>query len=145
MEALPKRFRTKINILENGCWLWTAALSEKGYGRVLVKGCNRYAHREVYKLYNGVIPDSYVVRHKCHNNSCVNPSHLIVGTHIDNIEDDINRGKTANTKISPEICRRFLLGELTTQEVKALTGARAKTISRLKTNSKRLIDKGGIL
>lgn len=67
--------------LETGCWEWTATIKPSGYGQ----GYDRYsdgkcviksAHRIVYKLYKGDIPEGFDLDHLCSNRKCVNPDHL---------------------------------------------------------------------
>ena len=79
----------------SGCWLWSGWNDGRGYGRVRLGGKVCKAHRIVYETANGVkINDGLVVRHKCDTPSCVNPFHLLVGTHADNVRDrqERNRG-----------------------------------------------------
>lgn len=71
----------------SGCIRFTGSIDESGYGRVMINMVKYGAHRLAYELANGPIPDGYVVRHKCDNPSCINPSHLEVGTQADNIKD----------------------------------------------------------
>ena len=72
----------------SGCWLWSGWNDGRGYGRVWLGGKMRKAHRTAYEAANGVkITDGLVVRHKCDTPSCVNPSHLLIGTHADNVRD----------------------------------------------------------
>lgn len=77
-----------------GCWLWTGSTS-KGYGQLSTWGGeqNYKAHRLAWELMNGPVPDGLVVRHKCDNPRCVNPSHLEVGTQKDNSMDTSRRGR----------------------------------------------------
>lgn len=51
------------------------------------------AHRIAYVLYRGDIPKGLVVRHMCDVRDCVNPSHLELGTQIENIMDMVKRGR----------------------------------------------------
>lgn len=53
-------------------------------------------HRHVYQECFGEIPEGMVVRHKCNNTICVNPEHLELGTHIDNMRDRAISGRTAS-------------------------------------------------
>lgn len=59
-----------------GCWLWTAALQNKGYGRVRIGDREFLAHRAAYLLYVGPIPEGLTLDHLCRTPRCVNPEHL---------------------------------------------------------------------
>lgn len=48
-------------------------------------------HRKVYYMHTGEWPE--VVRHKCDNPRCINPEHLEGGTHLDNMQDMVVRGR----------------------------------------------------
>lgn len=99
---------------ENGCFICdTYAPNNKGYyyiTRVVngVKTGGIAVHRYVYETYNGKIDEGLVVRHKCDNPSCINPDHLELGTHQDNMDDMVKRGrstkgeKSASCKLSDE-------------------------------------------
>jgi len=77
-----------------GCWLWTGASAAGGYGHSHRDGRHFYAHRAAYEAMHGDgTADGMVVRHKCDNPPCVNPSHLEVGTHADNARDCLRRGR----------------------------------------------------
>jgi hypothetical protein len=79
---------------QNGdCLEFTGALSDLGYGKVGYKGKVYMAHRLAYQLKNGGIPTGAVICHKCDNPACINPEHLFVGTHKDNIQDMIQKGR----------------------------------------------------
>jgi len=110
MRSLEDRFNEKwVPVTESGCWLWTGAVSggkASGvqYGYISVggrSGSGQRAHRVSYQLHNGDIPEGLFVRHKCDNPLCVNPDHLELGTHQDNMQDMAERGRRKRTH-----CRR---------------------------------------
>lgn len=76
----------------NGCWEWTRGKSVDGYGRVLYYGKNITTHRLVWLLKYGVHPGPMHVLHSCDNPPCINPDHLKLGTHSENMEDMTRRG-----------------------------------------------------
>ena len=90
-----ERFWSKVDIKSyEECWEWTGALGPHGYGRT--SGNGKYdlvASRVSYELTKGQIPDGLIVIHSCDNPKCVNPSHLSVGTHLDNMQDMIKKGR----------------------------------------------------
>lgn len=57
------------------CWNWTGEL-RAGYGRYYLGNKRLSAHRYVYEMVNGKIPEGLQIDHLCHNKACVNPSHL---------------------------------------------------------------------
>lgn len=89
---VAERFWEKVEIQSNGCWEWQAATKESGYGVFRLNG-TKSAHRIAYRLTHGRIPEGKLVRHTCDNPnpSCVNPSHLEVGTPSDNQHDRDDR------------------------------------------------------
>ena len=115
MRAIQDRFNDKwIPVSESGCWLWTAAVSgqsssgnQYGYIQVGTKKQPQLkrAHRLSYELFVGDIPDGMLVRHKCDNPLCVNPDHLELGTHQDNMSDmaERDRRKKAHCKRGHEL------------------------------------------
>lgn len=77
----------------SGCWLWTASLSEKGYGWFYYPPRNMVqAHIVAYELFKGP-RNGLHVRHCCDVRCCVNPDHLELGTHQDNMADRDARGR----------------------------------------------------
>lgn len=86
------RFFSHVH-LTAGCWLWQAALNEKGYG-VFGKGGRTYkAHRLSYEYLSGPIPHGMCVLHRCDTPACVNPDHMFLGTRADNNADMHAKGR----------------------------------------------------
>lgn len=91
-------FMSKIDKKET-CWIWTGQKDSNGYGRCTV---NRIvaslAHVVSYVLHKGPIIKGLDILHSCDNPSCVNPDHLRMGTHKENMNDRDSRGRS---KICP--------------------------------------------
>lgn len=89
-----KRFWDKVNIRDkDACWEWQAATA-KGYGAIRIDGRLRGAHQVSWELHNHqTVPDGMFVLHECDNRSCVNPHHLFLGTHQDNMDDMYAKGR----------------------------------------------------
>lgn len=85
------------------CWIWTGARDSKGYGSLGLGGGDSRstsAHRIAFELGGGVASDQ--VRHTCDEPACVNPAHLLAGTHAENMADMVARGRVARGERCPQ-------------------------------------------
>lgn len=91
---IADRFWNKVNINnDDDCWPWIASKDAKGYGFFKLDGKMVHAHRMALVLEGEKVPDKLLVCHKCDNPPCCNPRHLFIGTHKDNTQDSVRKGR----------------------------------------------------
>jgi hypothetical protein len=126
------RFHSKYAKSDEGgsCWNWTGTIVGRGHGQFYFGGKRHLAHRVSLKLSGADVPDGMMVCHKCNNPKCVNPSHLYVGTALDNARDSIRAG----TFYFPHP------GHREKHHSAKLTGEKAQLIRKLKAGGSRSRD-----
>jgi len=82
-----------IHVTDSGCWEWARSRKSTGYGVTYRNGRQILAHRLAYETAVGPIPDGMFVCHHCDNPPCINPAHLFLGNHRDNVRDCIAKGR----------------------------------------------------
>ena len=101
MTTTEERFWSKVDIRDKDeCWPWIAGRNNRGYGQFKLHAVMQSAHRVAWELTYGNIPKdewgfSLEVCHKCDSRSCCNPSHLFIGTHLDNVRDMDQKNRRA--------------------------------------------------
>lgn len=94
-ESIGNRFWKFVNKTDIGCWEWTGAQDNHGYGQIS-NGKNKSpkkAHRVSWRIHFGEIPHGLDVCHACDNSLCVNPKHLMLGTRMANMVDASKKGR----------------------------------------------------
>ena len=102
-ERVPMRDRFMAKVRQEGeCLVWTGCRHGQGYGMFSTGRTGdrkmSYAHRVAYELENGPVPDGMFVCHHCDNPPCVDPSHLFLGTHLDNVRDRDAKGRQVSPR-----------------------------------------------
>lgn len=96
-----KRFWGKVTKTE-GCWEWAASSSRGGYGAFGVGKKVLRATRVSYAIHFGNFPSQLDVCHTCDNPCCVRPDHLFLGTHTENMQDMVKKGRYSEEKRNPK-------------------------------------------
>ena len=104
-ETISARFWEKID-RSGDCWEWTGAKNRAGYGRFGVRRYNMIATRVMMMFKVGMYDRRLVVRHTCDNPGCVNPDHLLLGTHQNNSDDMVARGRQVGANALKTHCSR---------------------------------------
>ena len=121
------------------CWPWLGTM-RGSYGVMKHEGKDVAAHRLVFYRYNDYFPE--VVRHTCDTPECVNPAHLLPGNQQDNVNDRVERGRSAispgrsnpNARYTEEELdevRTLRRRGLTYDEIAKLTNVHRSTIARV--------------
>ena len=141
MTTARERFFEKVERdATTDCWNWTGTIDRGGYGKLKVDGKMERAHRFSFHTFNGAIPSGNVVLHKCDNPRCVNPSHLSVGTHADNVTDMFAKGRqpkrigknNGRAKLTDDDVRAIRKSSLTQSDLAARYGIARSQISMIK-------------
>lgn len=96
-EKLKKRFASKCSPSRDGCLIWTGSTDDEGYGKISYKNRNRRASHVAWRIKHGRLPhpDKFMC-HNCDNPVCVNVDHLYEGTHQENVDDKMRKGRHRN-------------------------------------------------
>jgi hypothetical protein len=141
-----ERFHQKYEIDKSGCWLWTGGIRPNSKGVPYPRHWNDDrksigAHRFSFELVRGAIPKGMYVCHKCDTPLCVNPDHLFVGTHHDNMRDMVQKkrsftgrgeNKKGRAKLTNQQADQIKKMDISHQKLASIFGVSAATIGRIK-------------
>lgn len=130
---------------ESGCWHWRGAFAG-GYGRFRMGYKNVAAHRASLLMFS-TPPENFqklLACHKCDNPRCVNPDHLFIGTHQDNIDDKMSKGRHAtghgvdykHAKLTEDDVLEIRASELTVRELALKFGVTTSNITAIQTGKR---------
>lgn len=115
--------KSKTKVTESGCWQWTAGKHGVGYACVPAAiHKSRYGHRAMYEAVVSNIPQGMYVLHSCDNRLCINPEHLFVGSHIDNVKDMHSKNRHRGGSMPNEKNPSCKFSDETIREIKSLRG-----------------------
>lgn len=116
--TLTERFWEKVDKRSPAeCWPWKGGAFADGYGAISINGRPRRANRVCYEIIHGFVDPDLEVLHQCDNNHCVNPLHLKLGTHAENMADMGKRGRAS---------QQYKLTDEQVQEVRNAVGTHAE-------------------
>lgn len=143
MTSLKERFESRIRVTP-GCWLWTGARCGDGYGNIRGQGRVLRAHRVSFQLYVGEIQQGLHVLHSCDNPACVNPAHLRLGTHQDNMDDMYSKGRreparglrNGATKLNDAARQAILASSLPSEKLGPMHGVSGSLVRKIRQAAK---------
>ena len=133
--SIGERFWSKVDIRGfDDCWPWRAATNSTGYGQMRIRGHLSLAHRLVWNLTRGEIPDEICVCHLHDNPLCCNPNHLWLGSPHDNRRDAAQKGRLPRKLSAGDVLAirgMYDKGTLTMEELAEHFGVTRRNISHI--------------
>lgn len=127
--AIDRVMKKVIMLPDSGCWIFSGAWNQAGYGIVGKGGRgsgNDRAHRVTYAHFRGPIPGGMFVCHRCDVPACCNPEHLFIGTNDDNMADCRAKGRASKPPENPHVVGEYHPGhKLTEAQVREMRHLRA--------------------
>lgn len=123
-----ERFARSYIVEATGCWHWMKARTTTGYGHFSIARVYYQAHRIAYILHRGTVPTDMFLDHLCRNRWCVNPAHLEIVTHQENVRRGV---RTRLTPAKAESIRAALATGLSQRHVGSMFGVDHSTVSRI--------------
>lgn len=98
-----------LRVLAKAVWVgdcleFRGSRNNKGYGVLSHNGRKQLAHRVIWESVNGPISEGLCVCHTCDNPICVHIDHLWLGTHKDNMQDMVGKGRRVGWQSSRTHC-----------------------------------------
>lgn len=91
-KRLYDRIMKRVEIMPDGCWIFRGLQTKFGYGQTNYWKGSVLAHRGMWIALHGTT-NGLDVCHKCDVRNCCNPDHLWLGTHKQNMDDHIAKGR----------------------------------------------------
>lgn len=137
--GLKERLLEKVRVVpETGCWEWTGTRHRHGYGVIMIDGSIFRTHRVSFEVLKGEKPGDQHVCHSCDNPPCINPDHLWLGSHGDNMGDCSAKGrmhqgeKHGMAKLTDDDVREIRASNLSGVELTRIFGVGGAAISNIR-------------
>lgn len=136
-----KKLMAYSESVESGCRVWSKSKNSYGYGKVADgRGSWMLAHRASWIAHYGEIPEGLSVCHHCDNPACIEPSHLFLGTHAENMRDMKRKGRASsprgedrkNAKITECDVRRIRSSAEKTRDIARELGISVQMVTRIR-------------
>lgn len=115
------RFFRKVSVCGPAqCWTWIACKNKDGYGWFALGRTPVCAHRFSHQIVHGSPAPGNEIRHTCNNPACVNPNHLIEGTHLENMRDRDATGWKPSARFSGESNPAAKLSDMAVREIRRM-------------------------
>jgi hypothetical protein len=117
---------------DGSCWRWLGSFYPGGYGKVHVNRVAFGAHVIMYRLFHPEADTYLSVLHTCDNKWCVNPKHLFLGTHSENMRDMQLKGRGNTTKVAPNTVKKIRESPLSCRAAGRKFGLSKAQISKIR-------------
>jgi hypothetical protein len=129
-------FARSQDAVDSSCRLWTSYVSSKNYGIITIDKKQRLAHRLSYEEFVGPLPKGAFVCHSCDNPLCINPEHLFLGSHSDNMKDMSLKVRHRSAKITPEQALEIRAATGTSTSLAAKYGLSVSHVKQIRAGKK---------
>lgn len=138
-----ERLLSKIDVMgPDDCWPFMGHCNEDGYGTFSLGDDMVGAHRAIWILTNGLIPDDRHVLHRCDNPPCCNLRHLFLGDNETNVADKMAKGRHVTrrgednpcAKITFEVAQNIRSNQLSNAKAAKVFGISATRIGQIRRN-----------
>ena len=117
MKKRPKtcmyyKVQNASELITDECIQTPTGLDSYGYGQCRDGYTMRKAHTIAFEHSGKTVPIGMLIRHTCDNRACINPEHLLLGTHNENMQDMVKRGRSPTENQPLAVLTWLTVGEI---------------------------------